>query len=102
VAFEDGVTVRLDVGFGIDGVLAKRCEAVDIEEFALTVDDGLIERLRAASDDACACCITGIAGRGIIPSRGCVVFCEDDGVGRRFVADIGRIEPIVLNYKNKW
>jgi hypothetical protein len=100
VALEEDVTVRLDVGFGIDGVFAKRCEVVDVEEWALTVDDGLIERLRAASDDACACCIAGVAGRGIKPKRGCVVLCEDDGSDGRFVVDIGRVEPRILNYRN--
>lgn len=92
---EEGVIGRLDVGFGIVWVFAKRWETDDVEEFALFVDAGLIERLRATNDDACACCNPGAVGRGIKPKRVCVVFCEDGGSGGRFVIDIGRIESVI-------
>ncbi len=97
VVLEEGVTDRLDVvGFDNVWVFAKRWEIDDDEEFTLFVDDGLIERLRSASDDACACCNPGVAGRGIKPNRVGVLFCPDGGSGARFVVDIGRIEPVIL------
>lgn len=56
--------------FGRVCVLFKRCDAdEDDDEFALTVDAGLIERLLARSVDACVCCRPGAVGRGMKPKR---------------------------------
>lgn len=61
----------------------------DDDELALTVDVGLIERLRAANDDVCSCCTPVPVDRGINPKRVCMVV----GGGGRFVIDIGRVKP---------
>ena len=64
----DAVGVERWVGaFDVAGVLFTR-EATsddDEDELALSVDDGLIERLRAANDAARACCKPGAVGRGM-------------------------------------
>lgn len=99
-AFLDGVTDRLEVGFDTVWVLVKRWVTDDVEELALLVDDGLIERLRSARDDPCVGCNPEVAGRGIKPKRVGAGFWEVGGSGARFVIDIDWLIPVISEWES--